>query len=684
VTENPFLAPSGLPYQLPPFAHVDTEHYMPAFESGMAEQLASVRTIAADPAEPTFDNTIIALERASGGVLERVSLAFYNINTADTDDDLSAIETAISPRLAEHRDAILLDPELFARVERLWERRAELRLDERDAYLLERYHTEFVRGGAALDDAGKERLARINAELAELSAKFNQQVLADINDAAVHVEDAAQLAGLDEGAVNAAAAAAADRGLDGYLITQQLFSCHPALEQLEHRGLRERLWRASTSRGGDNASTLLAMVRLRAERARLLGYEHHADYIAADATAGDAGLIAERLSGLARAAVRNARAEAAELQEAVDADGQAFALAAWDWSYYAAKVRRAKYGFDAEALRPYLELDRVVRDGVFWAAEQEFGVTFVERTDLDGYHPEVRVFEVFDGEGEPLGLFLADYFTRDSKKGGAWMNALVVQSDLTGDRPVVVNNLNVTKPAEGRPALVSVDNVRTLFHEFGHALHGLLSSCRYPKTTMTRVPRDFVEYPSQVNEMWAQWPEVAARYIRHHETGAAAPQELLDQWKASGQFGEGFATVEYLAAALLDQEWHRLAPEDVPEGGDDPAAAVEAFERAALERYGLAMDAIAPRYRSGYFAHIFAGGYSAGYYSYIWSEILDADTVEWFEEHGGLTRLNGDHFREQLLSKGASIDPMELYRRFRGRDAEIEPLLKRRGLTEAS
>nr|WP_255672851.1 M3 family metallopeptidase [Glycomyces amatae] len=672
------MTASDLPYQLPPFAQIRNEHYLPAFEAGMAEQLEAVAAIAADPAEPTFANTVVALERSGQGVFKRVNIAFHNKLSSDTDDGLNAVETEISPRLAAHADRILLDADLFARLDALWRRRGELDLDEQDERLLERYHTEFVRGGAALDAAGKERLAAINAELAELASKFNQQILADINDAAVHVTDAAELDGLGEDQVGAAAAAAKERGLDGWLITQSNFSRHPLLEDLKDRGLRERLYKATIGRGEGNAATLLRMVRLRAEKARLLGFEHFAAYIAADQTAGNADVIAERLAGLAEASVRNARREAAELQEVIDAEGGDFPLAAWDWSYYAKRVRQAKYGFDAEALKPYLELDRVLVDGVFFAAEKEFGLTFEERRDLVGHHPEARVWEVFDG-GEPLGLFVGDFFTRDSKKGGAWMNALVVQSDLTGDKPVVVNNLNIVKPPEGQPALITVDNVTTLFHEFGHALHGLLSACRYPKTSMTSTPRDFVEYPSQVNEMWEDWSEVVANYARHHETGEAAPAELIGQWKAAGKFGEGFASTEYLGAALLDQAWHRLAPEEVPDGGDDPYAALVAFERKALEDAGVHMAEIAPRYRSGYFAHI-SIGYAAGYYSYIWSEILDADTVEWFKENGGLTRENGDHFRATLLSRGGSIDPMESFRRFRGRDAEIDPLLERRGL----
>ncbi|GAA2260945.1 M3 family metallopeptidase [Glycomyces scopariae] len=678
MTDNPFLSPSDLPYQLPPFAAIRAEHYLPAFEAGMAEQLERVAAIAADPAEPTFDNTVVALERSGLGVLKRVSIVFFNKNSSDTDDEINAIETEISPKLAAHADKILLNAELYARIDALWQRRDELGLDEQDQRLLERYRTEFVRGGAALDREGKDRLAAINTELAELASTFNQVILADINDAAVHVTDAAELDGLGEDQIGAAASAAKDRGLDGFLITQSNFSRHPLLEDLTDRDLRERLYKATIGRGRGNAATLLRMIRLRAEKARLLGFEHFAAYIAADGTAGNAGIIAERLSGLAEASVRNARREAAELQEVIDAQGGDFALAAWDWSFYAKQVRQAKYGFDAEAFKPYLELDRVLVDGVFHAAELEFGLTFALREDLQGYHPEARVWEVLDG-GEPLGLFVGDFFTRDSKKGGAWMNPLVVQSDLTGDKPVVVNNLNIVKPSEGQPALISVDNVTTLFHEFGHALHGLLSACRYPKTSMTSTPRDFVEYPSQVNEMWEDWPEVVANYARHHATGEAAPAELIAQWKAASGFGEGFASTEYLAAAILDQAWHRLAPEDVPEGGDDPYAVVEAFERRALESAGIHLPEIAPRYRSTYFAHI-SIGYAAGYYSYIWSEILDADTVEWFKEHGGLTRANGDHFRATLLSRGGSIDPMESFRRFRGRDAEIEPLLERRGL----
>ncbi|MEV3936999.1 M3 family metallopeptidase [Glycomyces sp. NPDC049804] len=683
MTENPFLSPSDLPYQLPPFEAVATEHYLPAFEEGMAEQLKAVDAIVGDPEDPTFENTVVALERSGLGTLKRVSLVFFNKLSSDTNDDLNAIESEISPKLAAHADKILLNEELFKRIEAVWYKRdvlgAEaLGLDEQDERLLERYRTEFVRGGAALDADGKARLSAINTELAELASKFNQQILADINDSAVHVTDRAELDGLGEDQIGAAAAAAKERGLDGWLITQSNFSRHPLLEDLKDRGLRERLYRATIGRGAGNAETLLRMVRLRAEKARLLGFEHFAAYIAADQTAGDAGVIAERLAGLAEASVRNARKEAAELQEVIDADGGGFELAAWDWSFYAKRVRQAKYGFDAEALKPYLELERVLVEGVFYAAEQEFGLTFEKRADLKGYHPEATVWEVFDG-GEPLGLFVGDFFTRDSKKGGAWMNPLVVQSDLTGDKPVVVNNLNIVKPSEGQPALVTVDNVTTLFHEFGHALHGLLSACRYPKTSMTSTPRDFVEYPSQVNEMWEDWPEVTANYMRHFETGEAAPAELIAQWKAAAKFGEGFASTEYLGAALLDQAWHRLAPDEVPDGGDDPHAAVKAFERKALEDAGIYMPEIAPRYRSGYFAHI-SIGYAAGYYSYIWSEILDADTVEWFKENGGLTRANGDHFRATLLSKGGSIDPMESYRRFRGRDAVIEPLLERRGL----
>ncbi|MFC4336604.1 M3 family metallopeptidase [Salininema proteolyticum] len=679
---NPLLTPSRLPYQVPPFQEITPDHYREGFAKGIAEQAEAVAAVASQEAAPTFDNTVVELERVlNGGILDRTATAFFTVNAADTSPDLEDIEAEVSPELAAHDDSIYLNKALAERVDALWEGREDADYTPEQLYLLERYRTRFQRAGASLDDSGRERLEEINTRLAELHAAFNRQTRADINEAAVLVDSAERLEGLSEAGIAAAKAAATDRGKDGYLIGMELFSANPALADLADRDLRREVWEASTGRGKANAPTILEIVGLRAEKARLLGYANFADYVAADVTARSGAAVWERLTAMVAPAVRNARNEAEQLKKAVDAEGGDFKLAAWDWKYYAGKVKAEKYGFDPEELKPYLELDTILEHGVFYAAEKEFGLTFHARPDIAGYLPEVRVWEVRDEDGSVLGLFFGDFFTRESKRGGAWMNNLVDQNALAGTKPVVINNLNIVKPAEGKPALVTVDNVRTLFHEFGHALHGLMSDCEYPTPSGTSVPRDFVEYPSQVNEMWILWPEVAANYVKHHETGESAPAELLEQWKTSNGFGAGFAKTEYLAAALLDQAWHRLAPEDVPTAeGRDAVEVVEEFERNALEEIGIRMDEIAPRYRSGYFAHTFTGGYASGYYSYVWSEVLDADTVDWFKENGGLTRANGDHFRETLLSRGSSIDPLESFRRFRGRDPEIEPLLKRHGL----
>ncbi|WP_025274098.1 M3 family metallopeptidase [Haloglycomyces albus] len=679
---NPLLEPSPRPFQIPPFDQITDAHYREGFEKGMEEQARAVAAIAEQTAEPDFDNTVVALEKAlHTGILSRTQFAFYTVNAADTNPDRETVEADFSPRLAAHNDAIFLDGRLYDRIEKLWQNRDSHNYDEQELYLLERYRTRFRRAGAALDEADRAELKEINGRLAELHAGFSRQVRTDINDAAVVVSDPAELEGLSEAGIAAARAAAKERGEDGYLIGMQMYSATPALEELGHRDVRRRVWESSVNRGKANAEAILEIVRLRARVARLMGYDDYADFVADDATAGSGSAVWDRLTAMVPAAMRNARAEADRLQQAIQDSGEDFTLQAWDWKYYAQQVKAAEYGFDPDDLTPYLELDTVIRDGVFYAAEKEYGLAFHERPDLVAYHDDVRIWEVRDSDGSVLGLFCADYFTRDSKRGGAWMNPLVKQSDLTGDTPVIMNNLNIVKPAEGQPALVTPDNVRTLFHEFGHALHGLFSRCRFPQTSGTSVPRDFVEYPSQVNEMWIHWPEVRANYVKHHRTGQAADTDLLNKWKASTEFGHGFAKVEYLAAALLDQVWHRLTPEEVPQAeGRDAAEVVEEFEKRALRDIGLDMEEIAPRYRSGYFAHTFTGGYAAGYYSYIWSEILDADTVEWFKDNGGLNRANGDRFRAELLSKGGSVPPLESYVKFRGRPAELEPLLRRHGL----
>ena len=681
VTEaNPFFADSPLPFHYPPFDRIDDSLYRPAFERGMAEQLAEVEAIADAAEAPRLDNTLVALER-SGRVLERVSQVFFNLTSADTNDTLDAIRSEMAPKLSAHSDRILLNGALFERVRALYERRGELDLDDESRRLVEEYYTDFVRAGAQLPAAEQQRLRDINAELAGLETTFSQNVLSEVNGSAVAVETRAELAGLSESEIAAAAAAAADRDLDGqFLIALRNTSGQPPLASLQNRELRRRLMETSLARGSrdgefDNRAVVSRIARLRAERAGLLGYPNHAAYSLERQTARTVGAVNERLASLAPAAVANARQEAADLQAIAAAGGHDHAVAAWDWAYYTEQVRAERYAFDASALRPYFEIDNVLRNGVFHAANRLYGLTFRERTDLPVYHPDVRVFDVIDAGGEPLALFLADYYARPSKRGGAWMSSFVSQSDLLGTKPVVANCLNVPKPPAGEPTLLTFDEVETMFHEFGHALHGFFSAVRYPYFSGTAVPRDFVEYPSQVNEMWATWPEVLRNYAVHHETGEPMPAELLDKVLASETFNQGFATTEYLAASLLDQAWHQLPAGDVPD-----ADGVVAFEAAALAQAGVALDTVPPRYRSTYFSHIWSSGYSAGYYSYIWAEVLDADTVEWFRESGGLTRENGDRFRAMLLSRGGSRDAMELFRAFRGREPDIAPLLARRGL----
>lgn len=672
MTDNPLLVPSDLPYELPPFARIRDEHYRPAFETGMAEHAAEVEAIASREDAPTFDNTIVALERA-GWTLGRVQTAFWTKIASDSTPALREVESELSPKLAAHSDSILLNQRLFARVRAVFDRREELS-DPEQRRLLERYHTDFVRAGAALPAEAAEELKALNAELAALSVAFDQNLQADTNDALVVVDDVADLDGLTADAIAAAANTATERGHDGaYAISLILPTAQPALASLTNRDVRRRLYEASVNRGTTSNIELVGKVaKLRARRAKLLGYDSHAAYAIADQTAREVPAVLERLEAMAPVAHRNAVAEAAALQEAMP-EGET--LEAWDWPFYAEKVRRERYAVDAAAMRPYFELDRVVRDGVFFAASKLYGLSFVEREDLVGYLPEIRVYEVFNEDGSALGLFLTDYYTRASKRGGAWMNSLVLQSRLRGRKPVVLNNLNIPRPPEGEPTLLTFDEVRTLFHEFGHALHGLFSDVTYNRFSGTTVPRDFVEYPSQVNEMWQTWPEILSNYAKHHETGEPLPQSLIDGLEDAERFGAGFSALEYLGAALLDLAWHRIADGDEP---GDPVA----FEAAALEAVGAAHPAVPPRYKTTYFQHIFSSGYSAGYYSYIWSEILDADTVEWFKENGGLERANGDAFRAKLLSKGGSVDPLAAFADLRGREPDIRPLLERRGLTE--
>ncbi|MEJ3404027.1 M3 family metallopeptidase [Rathayibacter sp. YIM 133350] len=673
---NPLLTPSSLPYQLPAFAEIREEHYLPAFETAMAEQRAEIAAITGEQQPPSFENTILALER-SGQALHRVSEIFFNASSADSTPGTDAIEEQLAPLLSAHSDAILLDGVLYARVEQVAASSAGLQLDTESRYLLERTRVEFTLAGAGLDEEGKARLRSLNERLATLTTRFEKNLLADTNELAAFFEDEAELDGLSAGQLSAAAAAAREHGHEtGSLITLVLPTGHPYLASLTNRGARKRIMRASRQRGirggeHDNTALVLEITRLRAERARLLGYATHAAVVTADETAGTPEAVAAMLERLAVPAARNARAQQQDLLRA--AGGEVEHIESWDWAFYAERVRAATYDVDVAAMRPYFELERVLRDGVFFASTQLYGVSFVDRPDLVAYHPDARVFEVIDSDGSGLGLYIGDFYTRDSKRGGAWMNALVSQSELLGTPTVVVNNLNIPKPATGEPTLLTLDEATTLFHEFGHALHGLFAHVRYPRFSGTNVFRDFVEFPSQVNEMWLLWPEILANYARHHQTGEPMPQGLVDSLRASAAFNEGFKTSEYLAAAMLDQAWHSVTADDV-------ITDVAAFEAAALAKAGLDNPAVPPRYASTYFAHTFSGGYDAGYYSYIWSEVLDADTVEWFEQNGGLTRANGDRFRSRLLGVGGSKDPLEAYRDFRGRDARIEPLLERRGL----
>ncbi|HSL60022.1 MAG TPA: M3 family metallopeptidase [Acidimicrobiales bacterium] len=656
MADNPLFTPSPLPFQLPPFAEISEEHHLPAFEAGMAEHLAEIDRIVADPSPPTFENTIVALER-SGRLLRRASVAFSTVVASDATDAIRAIETEISPRLAAHWDGIHMNRALYERI-----RQVE-GTDADEAWLVERYRLDFTRAGAELSDADQARLRDLNQELSRLSTEFRQALMEASTAEALVVDDPALLDGMSPTEIEAI------RHDDGsYRLPLLNFTNQPALAELTNRETRRRLYELSVDRAAGNRELAIRMAGLRAERAGLLGYANHAAYAVADQTAKTLDAVEGMLGRLSGPAVRNAHREAEALAEQAGAP-----IEPWDWSFYAEKVRKARFDIDEAEMRQYFELDRVYVDGVFRAATGLYGITFAPRDDLPGYHPDVRAWEVHEADGSPLGLFLLDPYARPTKRGGAWMNSLVHQSHLHGEQPVVLNNLNITKPASG-PTLMSFDEVTTAFHEFGHALHGLLSDVRFPRFSGTAVPRDFVEFPSQVNEMWATHPEVLPHYARHHETGEPMPAALIDKMRAAETFNQGFATLEYLKAALLDWAWHTIAEGTVV---DD----VDAFEAAAFAAAGVELPLVTSRYRTSYFAHIFGGGYSAGYYSYIWSEVLDADTVEWFDENGGLTRANGDHFRRTLLARGGSADPMDVFREFRGRDPRIEPLLERRGLT---
>ncbi|HYO41358.1 MAG TPA: M3 family metallopeptidase [Nocardioidaceae bacterium] len=679
---NPLLQPSTLPFAYPPFDRIRLEHFRPAFDVGVAEQCAEVAAITASDEEPTFTNTVEALER-SGRTLARVLAVHDNLCSSLATEERRALETELAPLVAEHLDAIRLDSQLFAGLDAVHAARADGLTLEQER-LVERYHQDFVRAGAALPAPERERLRRLNTRLTTLTTEYGNRVLAEANELAVQVTDRGALAGLADTVVESAAAAAAGAGLDGYLIPLVLPTIQPALASLHDRDLRRRLHEAATTRGtcggpNDTRELVGEIARLRSERAALLGFAHHAAYVVDEQTAGSTEAVLGMLHEMVPAAMANLEREQARLEELLHQDGVQGPLQPWDWAYYARRDLSATYDVDTDALKPYFELQRVLHDGIFFAASQLYGVTFRERDDLPVYAEDVRVFEVLDGDGpdsRSLGLFVCDWYARPTKRGGAWMSSFVRQSHLLGTRPVVVVCLNVPKPPRGQPALMTVDEVRTGFHEFGHALHGLFSDVTYPRLQGTAVPRDFVEFPSQVNEMWAWWPEVLARYAVHHATGEPLAQDVVDRLVAAQAHGQGFDTVSMLGAALLDQEWHLRTSEQPAVAAED----VEDAEAGALARHGVLTTLVPPRYRSGYFAHVFSGGYDAAYYSYLWSEVLDADLVDWFTDQGGLSRRAGDVFRRELLSVGGTVDPVAAFTAVRGRGPRTGPLLRRRGL----
>ena len=683
MTDNPLLTESPLPFHYPQFDKIRNEHFLPAFEQGMTENLQEVAAIANNPEKPTFENTIVALEK-SGELLSRAGTVFFNLSGANTNPELQKIQRSLAPRLSAHNDAISLNPVLFARVKSLYDTRDTLGLDAESKRLLWRYYKDFVRAGALLSETDKIKLRGLNGELATLGTTFSQNTLKEVGASTVFVATREELAGLSEAEIAAASAAAKGQSHEGqFAIRLQNTTGQPSLTNLTNRATREKVMAASLARGSrggefDNRAVVSAIAKKRAERAALLGYPNHAAFQLDEQTVGTVDVLNKLLGQLAAPAVTNARKEAADMQALIEAEKGGFTIAAADWQIYSEKVRQARYAFDESQLKPYFELNHVLLDGVFFAAGKLYGLTFKERHDLPVYEPTVRVFDVFESDGTQLAIFIADYYARPNKNGGAWMNAYVSQSGLEGKLPVIANHLNIPQPPAGEPTLLTHDFVKTMFHEFGHALHGMFSHVKYPRFAGTAVPRDFVEFPSQVNEMWMTWPEILQNYAKHYQTGAPIPAELLAKVEAAAKFNQGYATTEQLSATLLDQAWHQMSAEQVP-GADG----VVAFEEAALKKFGVDFAPVPPRYRTTYFSHSFAGGYSAGYYSYIWSEVLSADSVDWFKTHGGLKRENGDRFRKTLLSRGGTDDALKLFRDFTGGDPDVQPLLVKRGLDTA-
>jgi peptidyl-dipeptidase Dcp len=674
---NPFYAPSTLPFHAPPFDKIKDEDYQPAIEAGMAEELSEIQAIADNPAPPTFENTLVAMEK-TGHLLQRARAAFGAVTGANTNPLLQKVRTEEAPKQAAHHDAIYLNAKLFARVAAVYQQRATLKLGGESPRLLEVTYDNFVRSGANLSEADKTELKKLNEEISTLSNRFSTKLLAATKDGAYVSTDKSALAGLSDAQITAAAHAAESRQQEGFVLPLQNTTQQPDLASLSVRATREAIFEKSWNRAergdaNDTRDDIARLAQLRARRAQLLGYPNHAAWKLGDQMAKTPEAALKFMDALVPGASAKAASEAKDIQDLIDAQKGGFTVQPWDWDFYSEQVRKAKYDLDESAVKPYFELNNVLENGVFYAANQLYGITFDERKDIPVYEPDVRVFEVSNADGRPLALFYCDYFKRDNKQGGAWMGSFVEQSKLIGTLPVVYNVANFPKPAPGQPALISFTDVTTMFHEFGHALHGMFSNTEYPSLSGTATARDFVEFPSQFNEHWALYPSVFAHYAKHYRTGAPMPADLVAKIKNASRFNQGYKLTELVAAAQLDMQWHTL-----PAG--TPLQQPDAFEKQALEKTHLLLSAVPPRYRSSYFSHIWGSGYSAGYYAYLWSEMLDDDAYEWFEEHGGLTRANGERFRAMVLSRGNTEELAKMYAAWRGKNPSVEPMMKYRGL----
>lgn len=680
-----FASPSSLPFLAPDFTKISDADYQPAFEQAMTIHNAEVQAIVGNPAAPTFANTIVELEK-SGRMLNRVAAVFYALTGANTNDTLDAIDAEISPKLSAHSDAITLNPALFARVKAVYDNRAAMSMTREDAKLLEETYEGMVHAGAQLTPAQKEQVKAINTRLSTITTEFSQKLTEATKDNALVVDDKAFLAGLSDAEVTAAAKAATERGMPGkYVVALQNTTQQPLLAAMTDRAAREALFEKSINRGerggaNDTRALIAEIVQLRAQKAALFGNPDWATYQMWDRMAQNPKTALDFMEQMVPALAATQRSDAAMLNAAIKAEGKSFAVKPWDWQMYADKVKAQKFDLNEDAVKPYFEVRRVLEDGVFYMASKLYGVNFKARTDLPVYHPDVWTYTVFDRDGSELGLFYFDPFQRDNKRGGAWMSNFVDQSKLYGTKPVIYNVLNIPKAPDGEPQLVSFDNVETMFHEFGHALHGFFADQNYTSLSGTAVARDFVEYPSQVHELWASYPEVLSNYARHHQTGQPIPPELIAKIQAAAKFNQGYEFGEVVEAALMDMKWHALSPQQA--AAIDTPAEVNAFEEKALKQLGLEVDLVPPRYRTSYFRHIFSSpaGYSAGYYSYLWTEMLDRDTRKWFLENGGLTRANGDRFRKEVLSQGGTRDYFEMYRALTGREPDVRPMLEVRGL----